>query len=104
MDLLRRRCSALIDHYLAAMLATFLGLGVPALLTRFVDKHLALVLGGLTVAVMVSVTLIAQLRWRRITSVWACDEADRHHAVVIDAPIHLRQTDQRGSRREQAAA
>jgi len=31
MDLLRRNCSALVDRYLYAQLATFLGLGVPVL-------------------------------------------------------------------------
>jgi hypothetical protein len=82
MDLLRRDCSALVDHYLYAQVATFLGLGVPALVARFFDEHLALVLGGLALATMAVNTLIARMRWRRIASAWACDEAARHHATV----------------------
>ena len=82
MNLLRRECSALVDHYLYAQVATFLGLGVPALVARFFNAHLALVLGGLTLATMVVNTLIARMLWRRITSAWACDEAARHRATV----------------------
>ena len=84
MDLLRRDCSALVDHYLYAQVATFLGLGVPALVARFFDEHFALVLGGLALTTMAVNTLIARMRWRRITSAWACDEAARHHAVSSD--------------------
>ncbi len=84
MELLRRRCSALVDHYLVAMLAAILGFGVPALMVRFSDKHLALALGGVAFAAMVSITAIARLRWRRITSAWACDEAARHHAAAAE--------------------
>ena len=82
MDLLRRECSALVDHYLYAQVATFLGLGVPALAARFFGEHLALVLGGLTLATMAVNTLIARLRWCRIASAWACDEAAHHHATI----------------------
>lgn len=82
MDLLRHEYAALVDHYLYAQVATFLGLGVPALVARFFDAHLALTLGGLTLATMAVNTLIARMRWRRIASAWACDEAVRHHATI----------------------
>ncbi len=82
MDLLRRECCALVNRYFYAQVATCLGLGVPALAARFFDKHSALVLGGLALAMLAVNTLIAQMRWRRITSAWACAEAARHHAAV----------------------
>lgn len=82
MNQLRRDCSALANHYLYAQVATFLVLGAPALLARFFDRYLALVLAGLTLATLAVNTLIARMRWRRITSAWACDEAARHHAMT----------------------
>jgi hypothetical protein len=82
MDQLRRDCFALANHYLFAQVATLVVLGAPALAARFFDGHLALVLAGLTLATMAVNTLIARMRWRRITRAWACDEAARHHAMT----------------------
>ncbi|MCK9366591.1 MAG: hypothetical protein M0P72_05530 [Metallibacterium scheffleri] len=79
MDQLQRACSALVDRYLYWQGAVLLLLGISVLILRATDVRDALLLGGVMLAALAVNTLIAHRHWRRLNTVWACEEAKRFH-------------------------